>query len=1141
MPGPLQILIAEDNPADAKLLVRALHKAGFEFEHTVVDSEADYLRLLKPTLDIIISDFEMPQFGGLRALELLRERGLEIPFIIVSGTIGEDLAVEVMKRGATDYLLKDRLGRLGIAINQALEQGRLRRERRKTVEALRESEERFRQVVQNIEQVFWMTNLDKTEMLFVSAAYEKVWGRSCESLYASPMTWLDAIHPDDRGSVLEAANTRQVDGSYQEEYRIIRPDGSVRWISDRAFPVRDAGGNVYRIAGIAEDITVRRQAAADLKLFRNLVDQSNDTFEVIDPQTGRFLDVNEKGCADLGCSREEYLALRVSDIDPMVPASVWPSVAEKIRTNRSLNGEGLHRRKDGTTFPIEFSAKWVHLDRDYIVTVVRDISERKRAEEVLRESSLQKVERQKTGMIKDLVATCVGCVLLFGYFYFLDPIQAPVRQFATRHIDYLDDFVESAVIFLLGTMVFFYRRWREFQNQARQEAQVREALRTLHGELEVRVQQRTVELSKSNEALRGEIAERERAGEALRESERRFREMLENVELIAMTLDRRGTVTFCNDHLLKVTGWKREEVVGEDWFSKFLPGNPEVKRLFFDTVETGEIPAHHENPIQTRDGRQRYIDWNNTTLRDGAGAFLGTASIGEDVTERRQAEERVREQAAMLDLAHDAIIVRGFNDHKISFWNRGAESLYGWMASETAGRDVGEQIYVDPAGPDEIRDALLTKDEWRGETRHKTRSGKQLTVNTRATLVRDAEGVPKSVLTINTDITGQKELEARFLRAQRMESIGTLASGVAHDLNNILSPIMMSVPLLRRDLPGEAREDIISSIELCAERGAQIVKQVLTFGRGLEGERRPMQIASVIQEIMKILYETFPKDVQIDTDLSADLWLVVGDATQLHQVVLNLSVNARDAMPLGGKLKLRARNVMLDESFTSMLPGATPGPNVLLEVEDSGGGIPPEIVERIFDPFFTTKGIGKGTGLGLSTVIGIVKSHGGHIGVKSEVGVGTTFQVYLPAAAGDSPAAHASQSSAEIPIGHGECILVVDDEEHVRRSVRFALEVHGYTVMEAFDGTDALAIFAQNTDQIALVLTDLMMPYMDGVALVHALRRIKPEIPIIASTGLGRKRQLAELERMNIQAMLTKPYGNDVLLNSVHAALTAPA
>ncbi len=877
---PLQILIAEDSSADAALLVRALRKAGFDFTHQVVDSEEGYLRCLIPEVDVIISDYQMPQFGGLRALELLRESGLEIPFIIVSGTIGEDVAVEVMKQGATDYLLKDRLARLGPAVTQALEKGRLRREQCRASEALRESEERFREVVQNIEQVFWMTNLEKTEMFFVSAAYEKIWGRTCESLYASPMTWLEAIHPEDRGRVLEAARHRQSDGDYCEEYRIVRSDGSVRWIRDRAFPVRDAQGVVYRVAGIADDITERRQAQADLQIFRNLVDQSNDTFEVIDPETARFLDVNAKGPADLGYTREEYLSLRVFDVDPMVPETVWKRLIEGMRRGEIARGEGCHLRKDGTSFPIEFNAKWVQLEKPYVIAAIRDISERKRA------------------------------------------------------------------------------------------------------------------------------------------------------------------------------------------------------------------------------------------------------------------EKRAHEQAAMLDLAHDAIVIRGFGDRVITYWNKGAERLYGWSAEEAIGRRIDELIFLDPKRIELVNAELLKADEWRGENQHTSKSKKKLVVSSRATLVRDALGEPQSVFVINTDITEQKELEARFLRAQRMESIGTLASGVAHDLNNILSPIMMSAPLLRRDLAPETRKEIISAIELSAERGAQIVKQVLTFGRGAEGERHPMQLAAVIKEVGKIIYETFPRDVQIETVLPADLWPVVGDATQLHQVVLNLCVNARDAMPSGGRLRVRARNVELDESFVSMLPGATLGPNVLLEVEDSGTGMPLETIERIFDPFFTTKGIGKGTGLGLSTVLGIVKSHGGHIGVNSEVGVGTTFQIYLPAATSGNSALQPGPSSETPPLGHGECVLVVDDEEHVRRSVRFALEAHGYTVLLAADGTDALASFARNADRVAIVLTDLMMPYMDGVALIHALRKIKPSLPIIATTGLGRKRQLAELERMHIQAMLTKPYGNDALLTTIRDALT---
>jgi len=749
----------------------------------------------------------------------------------------------------------------------------------------------------------------------------------------------------------------------------------------------------------------RKQRVEDLRLFRMLVDQSNDTFEVVDPKTGRFLDVNDSGCLKLGYSRDEYLSLHVWDVDPLVAEADWPQVAEQMRLTGSLIREGLHRRhKEGATFPIELNAKWIRLDRDYIVAVVRDISGRKQAEEVLRESEL------------------------------------------------------------------------------------------------------------------------------------RFREMLENVELIAMTLDTKGAVTFCNDYLLKLTGWSREEVIGADYCSKFIPGNTEVKQLFFDTVAAGNVPSHHENSILTRAGRPRDIVWNNTMLRDAAGNIVGTASIGEDVTERKCAEIRVREQAAMLDQAHDAIIVRSIRTRRITFWNQGAERLYGWTMAEAIGRNVGELIYLDPDAADFVTEELLRAGEWRGEYRHVTKAGKVLAVSGHVTLVRDAEGAPQSALSINIDVTEQKELEARFLRAQRMESIGTLASGVAHDLNNILAPIMMSAPLLRRDLTTEKRDQIIATIEMSAERGAQIVKQVLTFGRGLEGERLPLRLDTLIEELMKIMRETFPKYLAIETSLEPHLWPVIGDATQLHQVLLNLCVNARDAMPERGKLRVAAANLDLDTSYASMLPDATPGPYVLLEVSDTGSGIPPEIIERIFDPFFTTKGIGEGTGLGLSTVLGIVKSHGGFLHVNTQPGHGTTFQVYLPASP-NHEAALPETPRAPLPESGGELVLVVDDEPRVRDAARLVLETAGYRVLTAADGAEALAVFAMNAGSVAAVLTDLMMPFMDGVALIRALRTMAPILPIIASTGLGEKTQLAALKALGVETILHKPYRADTLLRTVHDRL----
>jgi len=1008
MGRPLQILIAEDNPLDAQLLTRALTQAGFEFEHQLAANEQEYLRHLRADLDIILSDYEMPQFGGMRALELLHERGLDIPFIIVSGTIGEDLAVAAMKKGANDYLLKDRLGRLGPAVTLAIEQGRLRKERRLAEAALRESEERFRQLAENIHEGFWLTSISKNEMLYVSPGYERIWGRSCADINRSPHSWADAIHPDDRETIFQSALAKQTLGVYDEEYRIIRPDGSIRWVRDRAFPVLNGEGEVDRVAGVTRDITEQRKAESSLRLFRNLVDQSDDNFEVIDPETGRFLDVNAKGPAELGCTREEYLAMRVIDIDPTLDEAAWARNVAGLRTTGTLNTESVHRRMDGTTFPIEINAKYVHLERDYIIASTRDITARREAEKVLRES------------------------------------------------------------------------------------------------------------------------------------ERRLREMLETVEMIAMTLDKEGRVTFCNDYLLKVTGWSRDEVIGADWFAKFTPLHPEVRAIFSAIVDGMGLPTHHENPIVTRDGQVRDIVWNNTMLRDGAGNVVGTASLGEDVTERKRAEERVREQAAMLDRTHDAIIVRGFHDRRIRFWSRGAERLYGWTVVEALGRDLGELIGEEAAAPDEIRDALLTNEEWRGDTRHRTRDGRKLIMHTRATLVRDDSGHPKSVLSINTDVTEQKELEARFLRAQRMESIGTLASGVAHDLNNILAPIMMSVPILRRPLSEEKRNEIITTIEMSASRGAEIVKQVLTFGRGLEGERTPLQVIVLIKEMVKIARETFPRNIAINTSNGADVWRVSGDATQLHQVLLNLCVNARDAMPAGGELTVGVRNFEVDASYASMIPDGRTGPHVLLRVSDTGTGMPSEVVERIFDPFFTTKGVGKGTGLGLSTVLGIVKSHGGFLRVHTEPGKGTTFEVYLPASADEQPAP-ADGAGEPIPEGSRELVLVVDDEAGVRDSVRLALETNGYEVLTATDGIDALSMFATHSREIAVVLTDIMMPGMDGATLIRVLRAMAPAIPIIASTGLGEKAQIEQLKASGVEHVLHKPYSSEPLLRTIHEIIRLSA
>src|SRR6185436_18213592 len=371
------------------------------------------------------------------------------------------------------------------------------------------------------------------------------------------------------------------------------------------------------------------------------------------------------------------------------------------------------------------------------------------------------------------------------------------------------------------------------------------------------------------------------------------------------------------------------------------------------------------------------------------------------------------------------------------------------------------------------------------------------------------------------------------LRAQRMESIGTLASGIAHDFNNLLSPILMSIQLLQSKLPDDEGQRLLSMLQVSAERGASLVKQVLSFARGVEGARIILRPRHLVKEIVQILKDTLPKSIEVEFEASEDLSVVAGDATQLHQVLMNFCVNARDAMAGGGKLSIKVGNVQIDYNYARMNLEAKPGRFVAITIADSGVGIPPNIINRIFEPFFTTKEHGKGTGLGLSTALGIVKGHGGFINVYSEPGKGTQFKIYLPAA--ETPFIVHADSSISLPVGHGELILVVDDEIAIREITKGTLETYGYRALTAADGTEAVALYAQNKDEIAVVLTDLMMPYMDGPVTIRALRRINPNVRIIASSGLAENSRAIE----DVKLFLPKPYTAERLLNALAEVLLA--
>ena len=756
---PLHALIVEDRAADAKLIVRELERAGFDPKWRRVETEEDFVSRLEPSLDVILADNTTPCFGASRALEVLQECSLDIPFIIISGTIGEDIAVAAMKQGAADYLLKGRLSRLGPAVNRVLEQSRTRKEHQRAAEELGPAQEQLSHLLAHTPAVIYVLKIEGENVIpiLVSENIERLLGVTVrESMHHK--WWLSSLHLEDRdraiGALAEALNG---DG-YSIEYRLRHKDGSYHWVQD-----------------------------------------------------------------------------------------------------------------------------------------------------------------------------------------------------------------------------------------------------------------------------------------------------------------------------------------------------------------------------------------NNRVVRDATGKPKHTVGVWTDITERKRAEGRLREQADIINRAQDAVIVRDFTSDLVTVWNSGAERLYGWSASEAIGQPMSELISAESNDHEALFKQLLSTGEFRGEIKYRAKDDREVIIDARATLIRNDDGTPRSVLGINTDITEQKKLETHLLRAQRLESIGTLASGVAHDLNNILVPILMAAPMLRDDLPKEERLKFLDIIESSAERGSLIVRQVLTFARGAGGDRVLLQPIYLLAEIAKIIEETFSRAIRVRTSYPEDLWLIEGDPTQLHQVLLNLCVNARDSMPEGGNLSLNAENFDVDENYATMTPGLKPGPHVLINVSDTGSGIPPHIIDKIFDPFFTTKGLGKGTGLGLSTALGIVKSHGGAVNVYTGAG-GTTFRVLFPAAPGARPPAELDAQS-QIPIGHGETILLIDDESAICEVGKAVLSQSGYKVLTAEDGPSTLAIFAQQSKEIAIVLTDSEMPTMSGLMLARTLRKMDSETKIIISTARDSDFSEAELSNVGVQASLNKPYTRETLLRTVDRVL----
>jgi PAS domain S-box-containing protein len=644
----------------------------------------------------------------------------------------------------------------------------------------------------------------------------------------------------------------------------------------------------------------------------------------------------------------------------------------------------------------------------------------------------------------------------------------------------------------------------------------------------------------------------------LRESEARLRDIFDGTSDLIQSIAPDGCILYVNRAWRETLGYGEEEIGGLKVFDILHPDYVEQWRDIFPRLLAGEKVGSVEVAFVAKAGRAVNVEGEvNVGLENGKPQFM--RGIFRDVTERKQnearlrafsenlekvvaertgelveSEERFRQLAEAID---EVFLLLDLSNHVVyvspayqKIWGRPIESVY------RKPHDWIEAIHADDR--EQVRNAFGRNPGEKSsiEFRIVLPDGTIRWIHGRGYVVKKARGGSSRVVVVAADITEGKQMSERVLRAQRLESLGTLSGGVAHDLNNALAPILLGLEMLRIAVPGEA--EMLRTMESSAQRGAEMLRQLLTFAKGVEGVRVALHPHQVLGEMEKIIRATFPKNIALQINRPEGMETVLGDPTQIHQVLLNLCVNARDAMPAGGILTLAMDHVLMDAEAASAIPDARPGRYVEWRVTDTGTGIPPAVLERIFEPFYTTKGPQKGTGLGLSTVLGIVKSHGGFLHVLSRLGHGAAFSVFLPMR--DSDAVEPLQRTVESADGfhgNGKSVLVVDDEESVREITRAVLENLGFIVFTADDGGEAIVWLTKERAKPHLVITDLHMPNMDGLAFVRLLRRVAPNIGVIVASGRMEEEAAGDFRSMGVEVFLDKPFTQQALISALTKAL----
>jgi PAS domain S-box-containing protein len=1008
-------------------------------------------------------------------------------------------------------------------------------ERKRAEETLRENEEKLRVLFEQLP--IGVSLLDKNrKVMYVNPALEKILDISKDDLLQEKHQTRRYIRPD--GTTMPPEEFASVRAFKEQklvrdiEIGVITESGKTIWTSVSAapFPMVDEG-----LLIVTADITERKRAEKELKkseekyrsIFENVQDVYYETsFEgtilEVSPSI-EFISKEQYRRADLiGRSMYDFYS-DIKDRDALIAAIQ--------KTGSVTDFEVRLKNRDGSLIPCSISSKFIFDAQgkpEKIIGSMHDISERKQAEEALRESETR--YRSVLQSATDAIVTADSSGIIIGW------NSGAERIFGCSYTE--------AVGQPLTSIMPLYHNAEHPNGMKRLQSGGDQNIIGKTVELEGLRKDKSVfpiELSLSTwEAKSGQfftgiirdITERKRAEMGLLLSKQRWENTFDAIADIVCVISQKHEFIAINDAGVQSLKLPRNEIVGRKCF-ELVHGTKEPLAV---CPCNKSLRSGNEGFSEYEQGGKHY-SLHAWPIRDDSGKIMSFVHIVKDITERKRAEEKNIEQARLLEIAIDTIIVRDIDD-RLLFWNKAAEKLYGWTFEEARLFDVHRLIAEDDRLKyEKYMKEFLQKGEWEGELRQSTKDGRLLMTYSRWTLVRDKNGKPSARLIITRDITEQRALESQLRRTQRLENLGALAGGIAHDLNNVLAPILLAVQVMEKRTVDPQMREITSAIEKNVLRGRDIIKQVLLFARGGEEGFTPQQLRYIIDEMKSMMRETFPRNIALRVNVADDLKNIFGDATQLHQVLMNLCVNARDAMPDGGQLRIHASNLLVDKMNADMHDGMKPGEYILLSVADNGTGIPEEIQDKVFEPFFTTKEIGKGTGLGLSTVFSIIKNHKGFIKLFSEMGKGTEFKIYLPAVVGDEQVL-ATEELINIQPSQGETILLVDDESSILQISREALESYGYHVITAKNGTEALSTYAhKEKDSIQLVIMDLNMPLMDGIVAITALRKLDPKLKVILSSGKITDIDAPKLAQLNIQGTLVKPYTAKKMLETVWSVL----